>query len=846
MTDSHGDLVFQPTATRWVGTGRVVYDNKANPVKAYEPFFDSSPGYDDETDLVDWGVTAITGYDPLSRVIRVDNPDGTFRTIDFGAWATSVSDENDTVLASDWYVARQGAAPGSADADAAAKAAADAATPALSDLDTLGRVFRTVADNGPGGQYVTVLGLDIQGNTRTVTDPLGREVLTRDYNLAGAEIHHVSADAGEHWLATDAAGQPLAAWDGRPVQARYGYDMLRRPVTAHVTQGGGAERLAEQVTYGEGLADAQVRNLRGAIYQRQDEAGVATNAQRDFDGNVLSASRQFLTDYFGDVDWAQTPPMNAETFATAWTYDALSRPVTITTPDGSVTSPAYNERSLLAQVTVGPGGGGATTSPVTSVSYDAKGQRQVIGYGNGAVTSYAYDPDTFRLVRLQTTRPGSGGPLQDLSYTYDPVGNVTRVTDAAQQTIFFANQAAAPSADYTFDAIYRLTRAAGREHIGQADQPQTTSDDSARIRVPLPTDGQAMRNYTESYAYDPVGNITSVAHTATNGNWTRTYAYLPGGNQLTLHNRRGQRQQLHLRPQRQHDQHAPAVGDEVGLEEPAAGHRPPGAGRRRRPDDLLPVRLGWKAGPQDHRQPGRGRCRGAHLPGRLRGLPRVFARRHGHPGTAEPARPGRGRARLPHRDDHHRQQHGASDPAHDGQPLPVRQPAEVRATRTRRGGRHHHLRGVLPVRQHVLPDGPVGRRSELRNATATPPGNETRKPGSTTTVRGTTRRGSGAGRRPTRPASPMGRICTPTAGTTRSPCTTRRARRALPVTTTAHRSTTRRFPPIPAGVRHRACASCMTFHPSPHSTRQRATPRFRSSFPGTTAPESSGPTPRWC
>jgi RHS repeat-associated protein len=532
VTDARGNLVFQPTSARWVGTGRVVYDNKANPVKAYEPFFDSSPGYDDETDLVDWGVTAITGYDPLSRVIRVDNPDGTFRTTETGAWATSVSDENDTVLASRWYAVRQGAAPGSADADAAAKAAADAATPARADLDPLGRVFRTVADNGPGGQYATVLRLDIQGNTRTVTDPLGREVLTRDYNLAGTEIHHVSADSGEHWLATDAAGQPLAAWDARPVRARYGYDMLRRPVTVHVTRGTAPERLAEQVTYGEGLADAPARNLRGAVYQTQDEAGVSTNAQRDFDGNVLSASRQLLTDYSGDVDWAQAPPVNAETFGTAWTYDALRRPVTITTPEASVTRPVYNERSLLAQVAVSPGGAASATNPVSSVSYDAKGQRQVISYGNGAVTSYAYDPDTFRLIRLQTSRPTAGGPLQDLSYAYDPVGNVTRVTDAAQQAVFFANQVVPARADYTYDAVYRLTRAAGREHIGQVGQDETSWDDSDRISVPLPADGQAMRNYAETYAYDPAGNLTSTAHAAAGGSWTRTYAYTPGGNRL--------------------------------------------------------------------------------------------------------------------------------------------------------------------------------------------------------------------------------------------------------------------------------------------------------------------------
>ena len=41
--------MFAPDDNRWVGTGRIVYDNKGNPVKAYEPFFDSSPVYDDES-----------------------------------------------------------------------------------------------------------------------------------------------------------------------------------------------------------------------------------------------------------------------------------------------------------------------------------------------------------------------------------------------------------------------------------------------------------------------------------------------------------------------------------------------------------------------------------------------------------------------------------------------------------------------------------------------------------------------------------------------------------------------------------------------------------------------------
>jgi RHS repeat-associated protein len=550
LRNPDGSLVFGQSATRWVGTGRVVYDNKANPVKAYEPFFDSSPVYDDETDLVEWGVTAITSYDPLSRAYRIDNPDGTYRTVEWDAWRQVSSDENDTVLTSAWYAARLQDPPGSDGADAAGKAHACAGTPSVADLDTLGRTFRTIADNGPDGTYPTQVTLDIQSHVRATTDAFGadgavpgargRPVLTQDYDMVGAEIHRVSVDAGERWLLPDAAGQHLLGWDGFGRQISADHDALRRPTGLHVTLPGATSgRLAEQVVYGETLANAtaQAKNLRGAVYQHYDEAGIAATVQRDFDGNVTTATRQLLSDFSGDIDWSQSQPLDSDVFTTAKAYDALGRPVSLTTPDGSVTSQVFNERSLLTAVTVAPPGAAAVRY-VTSISYDAKGQRQSLVYGNGAVTAYTYDPDTFQLVTLTTTRPNGPGPLQALTYAYDAVGNVTRLHDAAQQTIFFANQIVTPDADYTYDAIYRLTKAAGREHRGQAGQPQTTWNDGPRVDVPLPTDGQAMRPYVENYTYDAVGNFQKVVHTGDNGNWTRTYAYdqpnsPPTSNRLT-------------------------------------------------------------------------------------------------------------------------------------------------------------------------------------------------------------------------------------------------------------------------------------------------------------------------
>jgi len=152
------------------------------------------------------------------------------------------------------------------------------------------------------------------------------------------------------------------------------------------------------------------------------------------------------------------------------------------------------------------------------------------------------DRQTFRLVRLKTSRTGAPpqnflrrlvGPaaapvttvLQDLWHTFDATGNIVHIRDDAQQAIYFNGQVVLPQFDYTYDALYRLTDAGGREHIGQAAQPQSSWDDGFRINLPQPGDGQAMRNYTEQYRYDAVGNFTQQIHQAANGNWTRSYAF---------------------------------------------------------------------------------------------------------------------------------------------------------------------------------------------------------------------------------------------------------------------------------------------------------------------------------
>ena len=197
--------------------------------------------------------------------------------------------------------------------------------------------------------------------------------------------------------------------------------------------------------------------------------------------------------------------------------------MTLTTPDNSVVRPTFNEANLLERVEVNLRGEATVTTFVNDIDYNAKGQRKLIEYGNGVTTTYEYDPLTFRLTNLQTLRNST--KLQDLRHTYDPAGNVTAIRDDAQQTTYFNNSVVEPHADYTYDAVYRLLAATGREHLGQVSQPQTTRNDESRVNLFHPHDGQAMRRYTEQFEYDDVSNILELIHQATNGDWTRVYAY---------------------------------------------------------------------------------------------------------------------------------------------------------------------------------------------------------------------------------------------------------------------------------------------------------------------------------
>jgi RHS repeat-associated protein len=577
IEDDDGQPATQ-MSTRWVGSGRAVHDNKGNVVKKYEPYFSASSDYEPEEAMAQIGVSDVMRYDPLDRVIRVDHPNGTFRLVSFDAWTKRSYDENDTLGGhgpNAWYQKYGVPSPQTPQEVAAVNAYEHRDTPAIAKLDPLGRTVATVAVNVeyPGGvrtpvEYPGTSSLDIQGNPLTITAGNQRPdgtavslVISRQrFDMLGRPLFRDNSDTGKSWSLIDPTGQQLFAEDARgPTPSARGYrltwsrDALRRVLARQMfAPGASGAVVAEAYVYGEGLsnltdengapATPQSLNLLGRAYQQKDGAGVVTNIRYDLHGTLVAQSRQLLADYTTPlVDWSASNTLDPAEYLSVTRFDAMSRPVSLEEPDGdranqvrgSLIEQRYGKRALLASVTMTPRGATTAQAVVTGIDYDARGQRQEIRYGNGAVTRYTYEPDTFRLSTVTST-DGQGQTVQAFTYTYDPVANVAQIDDAATPTITYNGGAVSSSQTFVYDALYRLVRATGREHIAQT----TPQDQVFGYNLPAATQANAFRSYTESYAYDRLGNFRSMQHLASVGggainNWTRLYETdVASGNRL--------------------------------------------------------------------------------------------------------------------------------------------------------------------------------------------------------------------------------------------------------------------------------------------------------------------------
>jgi RHS repeat-associated protein len=537
---------------RWIGNGRTIFNNKGKPIKQFEPFFSSTHEYESEDALVETGFSALLFYDPIGRNIKTEMPNGTFTKVELDSWFFKSFDFNDTVKESRWFTER-----GSPDPDidpepadpeqrAAWLAAKHHNTPAIIHTNSLGKPFYSISDYGNGKTVRVHAENDLIGRFSFLFDQMDRKIAESYTNLAGTVIYGKTAEKGEQWVFVDVLGRLVRTWDNDLREYRSTYDKLHRPISAFVKEGA-SEYLFSYILYADyflSRSTAQSLNMKGRAVRVYDQAGSLAFTQADFKGNILGVDRRLAKDYKAHIyDWkileglndlaaidaVADPLLETETFSGAGEVDALNRPIIVTAPGGTIYQPVYNEANFLDSLQVKLRGQGDFITFLEEQDYDAKGQRQYVKYGNGTITKYFYDPKTYRLTNLLTTLTG-GDPalqaIQNLSYTFDPVSNITQIRDQAQQRHFFANSVVSAENKFEYDAVYQLKKATGREHAGFGGNSQRNHLDIPFIaQLPHFNDVNAVRNYEEQYDYDDCGNIQRMKHIALNANWTKRYRY---------------------------------------------------------------------------------------------------------------------------------------------------------------------------------------------------------------------------------------------------------------------------------------------------------------------------------
>ncbi len=554
--DSAGDATINadPTSSRaWLGSGKTVYNNKGKAVLQYEPYFSNTPAFDPATQAAAATVSPRLFYDALGRLYRTEMPDGTYSKTTWDSWSQTVYDANDTVGDSAWRdtinaIPATGSTAVETSRNTAIKETLNRAmlhdhTPAVMHLDTLGRPFFTqqqhrqfdtgVLHDDPF--YYSFEELDITGNRLKVTDANGRAQLTYRYNLLKAPCYQYSIDGGEGKMLTDAAGQPLYHWDADSRIFLTRYDALRRPVAGMVIESN-VTKMLEKTVYADGPLVSSALNTRGRMLEHYDGAGKQYVTAYDFKGMPVATHLQLVSDYqLAETDWTagSEPALDSHVFESSAVTDALGRMITATDAGGYITRHAYDRGGMLQAVYL--------TSPnnteetyVQDIHYNARGQRKAIWYGNNTKIVYTYDALSQRLSR-QATRKKSGlsswDDLADLYYYYDPVGNITFIRDEAADTVFSGNTIVEPTKDYTYDALYRLIQAKGREQIGNATFGN--EDNYSDGMTPGTPNTNALQNYTQQYSYDGAGNMLLLRHRAgVQGDYSRYFEYYSGSNRL--------------------------------------------------------------------------------------------------------------------------------------------------------------------------------------------------------------------------------------------------------------------------------------------------------------------------
>ncbi|AXG41705.1 MULTISPECIES: RHS repeat protein [Photorhabdus] len=413
-------------------------------------------------------------------------------------------------------------------------------TPTISVYDNRGLTIRNIdfhrsVAGGDTDTRITRHQYDVRGHLSQSIDPRLYDAKQLDnsinpnflwqHNLTGDTLRTESADAGRTVALNDIEGrQVLIVTATGVIQTRqYEANTLPGRLLSVSEQAAGEKipHVTEHFIWAGNTQTEKDHNLAGQYLRHYDTAGVTQLKSLSLTENILSQSRQLLADgqqadWTGNNDPLWQTKLNSEIYTTQSTFDATGALLTQTDAKSNIQRLAYNVAGQLK-------GSWLTLKNqseqviIKSLTYSAAGQKLREEHGNGAITEYSYEPETLRLIGTTTRRQSDNKVLQDLRYEHDPVGNIISIRNDAEATRFWRNQKVVPENVYTYDSLYQLISATGREmaNIGQQSNQRPSP-------IPLPTDNNTYTNYTRTYDYDRGGNLAQIRHSspASQNNYT--------------------------------------------------------------------------------------------------------------------------------------------------------------------------------------------------------------------------------------------------------------------------------------------------------------------------------------
>lgn len=544
------------------------YDNKGRIVETAEPYFGSGFAL---TPPAKEGAVSSTFYDPLGRVQRSLSGDGSMTLTVRGVLPIGGTlSKPDDFLPSPWevytYDANDNAGRDgiSGDRDLLLGRAqrslfsAHQDTPSNIELDALGRTLFSIQrpSTVPASWQRTEFQYDLVGNILALIDPLGRLVTGSIYDYVKRPLMTRSLDAGTHWVLHDAGGSAVFKKDERQALTLHKEDPAGRaawtwtrdgelePIVLRTLLVYGDQQIPDDAT----RAARRARNQLGRLFTQRDGAGLLKFERYDFRGNLTLRVRRVIKDtellksFDGDpwkkatkivpyrIDWTGTPPksdadLDSIEYTTEAGFDALNRPKWLQYPvpsgAGPKLYPRYNLAGAITQLKLDG------TTLIEHISYNAKGQRVLVisactktpgSIDKRILTRYAFDSRVYRLVRSRSEVctytahkiTPQGQPIQDTGYLYDRAGNLWHALERCKDCGVAGDRDQLDRL-FTYDALYRLVSATGRETELQIPP---AAGEELWDSGPWSTDLSKANKYAETYSYDAAGYMSELKRTS--------------------------------------------------------------------------------------------------------------------------------------------------------------------------------------------------------------------------------------------------------------------------------------------------------------------------------------------